>query len=83
MWMEGTLGLAEDMLPSTWNGTSLEEGDTWADNTAKFQSWWRDHGYYKGKPAMQETSIIRNYAATNMLKHYFLGTETITHGASM
>jgi hypothetical protein len=91
MWLEGTLQVAEDMLPSSWNGTALAEGSTWGDNTAKFEGWWKQHGmhYHSGGgkmmtiPAMQESSLIKNYAATNMLKEYFEGTETITHGANM
>ena len=26
MWMEGTLGFAQDMLPDNWNGTVIGEG---------------------------------------------------------
>jgi hypothetical protein len=61
MWMEGTLGVAQDMLPTAWNGTELDEGRTWGNNTAKFAKWWRDHGHHHGRPAMVESKLIRNY----------------------
>jgi len=63
MWIEGVLGIAQDMLPENWNGTFLQAGDTWGNNTAKFKKWWHDHGHHRGQPVMQESKLIRNYGA--------------------
>ena len=61
MWMEGALGFAQDMLPDAWNGTALHSGESWGNNTAKFSSWWKEHGHHRGRPSMQESKLIRNY----------------------
>ena len=49
------------MLPDSWNGTILEEGENWSNNTATFLRWFRDFGYSGDVPAMQETDVIKNY----------------------
>lgn len=73
MWTEGVLGVVQNMLPST-TGTPLEnlvpDVMTPINNTALFQGWWDTYGYLGGKggsdPSMQESTVIKNYAATNM-----------------
>lgn len=83
MWMEGTLGIVANMLPSGDLDNLVEGVDTPSNNSALFQAWWTEYGYTdSGRPAMQESLVIKNYAATNMLPK-FLGSETIIHGAAM
>ena len=72
MWTEGALGVVQNMLPSA--GGNLENVvpnvTTPTNNTALFQGWWNTYGYMGGRsgedPSMQESTVIKNYAATNM-----------------
>ncbi len=87
MWVEGSLGIVENMLPAMRNLENLVPNVTTPENnTGLFQLWWDQYGYVGGPdgtgPSMQESRVIKNYAATNMLTK-FLGPETIIHGAAM
>jgi len=88
MWAEGTLSTVQNMFPEDRENVALmiKNVSTPKNNTAQFIAWWQEHGFSGGPngtaPAFQESSAIKNYAATNMLKK-FLWPETVIHGAAM
>jgi hypothetical protein len=62
MWIEGTLGVVDSMLPSGQLEHLVEGVVTPRNNSATFQAWWNNYGYDEdGKPAMQESQVIKNY----------------------
>jgi hypothetical protein len=58
------------MLPDSWNGTVLEDGENWSNNTAKFLRWFRDFGYSGDVAAIQETEVIKNYGTVSYDPHF-------------
>jgi hypothetical protein len=86
MWTEGTLGIVQNMLPTGTLENVAASVVTPRNNTQLFQQWWDDFGFLGGAngtaSSIQESTVIKNYAATNMLAK-FLGPEIVIHGAAM
>jgi hypothetical protein len=63
MWVEGSLGLVDNMLPpfSPELENIIPGVVTPNNNTALFQQWWEEFGYFNGVPVMQESIVIKNY----------------------
>ena len=77
--VEGMLGVKPDLPGTLVQNWEQETGMKLKDNSKRFHRWWNEYG--SGKP-VRESTVIANYASTNLLPHHLEEEKaSLIHGA--